>query len=637
MATEDNKPQKSEDIDINVKVSVNGNQNVINGKVVDAHITGTSGPTATTTTTTTTTVTSTGISNATSNTVVSTENSAETTTGKTEHAPGLSLTDLKDYYNKHGNSAEATYEYLTNYIKENRDNPEIIQNTANLLLSDANQMYDSSQKHADVGKTPAETLGKMLSTNDGEELSALICGTIHGFVMDAFHDAGVPAVLVGGKESENHATLMFQRSDGKYVWGDYSSSMVVEADNIKDAVREVYKKSGKLESSGYISLWDNNGSYQEFALRDEAAFGNQMDKRDYNGNSPFDHAVAQKTSLDADIQVGTNGNLNAELGGTLAQQKDNKDVATTVTLGVKNNPGETSCFEQSQSVGIKVDHDVNIHKSDTKQVYVQSTTIASYTKGKVDSQSYDINNSKTAASGSNGAVASKMTIGTQTSENVSVFTHIETGVENKVIDKGNTSLSTVLEGSTSIGGTMSVKDGLGFFGDARVGTAAGVKFDTQNKNTAFTGSISGGPVADLRYNTNSKLCSGVQLGAQMQASTGIVYKPNDNVQIGAEASAFTTLTPTSKDTGASGSVWGAYTPAGSNTTVYGSVFASTQQQYLTIGGFNEKTENTTVLAATLGAQLNNKWSVEAGYTRIDDNLNPTRNNNIVSIGAKYTF
>lgn len=630
---DDNK-KKSEDIDVNVRVSVDGNHNIVNGKVVDAQIIKT-------------------------NTYYETPGAdgktpyseLGQTIKTTEHAKGLGLTDLKEYYNTHGKSAEATYEYLTNYIKENRDNPEIIQNTASLLLGDAEGMYDSSQNRTEVGGTPAETLGKMLSTNDGEELNGLICGTIHGFVMDAFHDAGVSAVLVGGKQSENHATLMYQRSDGKYVWGNYSKSMVIEADNIKDAVREVYKKSGELESSGYITLWDNNGSYQEFALKDEAAFGNQMDKRDYNGKSPFDHSVAPKTSLDANINVGTNGNLSAEIGGTIAQQKDNKDVATTVTLGVKNNPNETSCFEQSQSVGVKVDHNVNIDKSDTKQVYVQSTTIASYTKGKVGSQTYTNNNPETTATqtvpvtntgsgiGSSQTIsvssdASSVTLGGQTSENVSLFTHVEAGVENKVIDKGNTTLSTVVQGSTSVGGTMSVKDGFGFFGDARVGTAAGVKLDTKNQTTAFTGSLSGGPVADFKLNNNY---GGVQVGAQIQAQTGVTYKPNDNLQLGAGASAFTTLTPTSKDTGASGTVWGTYTPAGTDTAVYGSVFASTQQQHLTVGGFNDRTENTTVLAATLGAQLNNKWSVEAGYTRIDDKLNPTRNNNIVSVGAKYTF
>lgn len=634
MTSQDNKPKKSEDIDVNVNLSVNGNHNIVNGKVVDAQQVRTE--------TVYTTVVTTAKNHYTNSdgTIITmgndTENSAGTTSETKEHVSGLGLSDLKEYYTTHGESAEATYEYLTNYIKENRDNPEILQNTANLLLNDANQMYDYSQKQDEVGKTPAETLEKMLTTKDGEEVRALICGTIHGFVMDAFHDAGVPAVLVGGKQTENHATLMYQRSDGKYVWGNYGKSMVIEAQNIKDAVREVYKKSGELESCGYISLWDNNGSYQEFALKDEAAFGNQMDKRDYNGKSPFDHSVAQKTSLDADIQAGTNGNLNAELGGTLAHQTDKKDIATTVTLGVKNTPGETSCFEQSQSVGVKVEHNTNTYKSDTKQVYFQSTTIASYTKGKTGTTEYNIltpdpkDKSKSVVDGT-------VNTGGNTSENVSLFTHLEAGVENKVIDKGNTALSTVIQGATTVGGTISPKDGLGAFGDARVGAKAGLKLDTQNETTAFTASISGGSVADYKEGTGKNHLGGVQFGAELQASAGVTYKPNDNVQIGGGASAFTTLTPTSKDTGVSGTVFGSYKPADSNVTVYGSVFASKQQQHLTVGGFNEQTENSSVLAATLGAQLNKKWSVEAGYTRVNDALNQTRNNNIISVGAKYTF
>ncbi|MBD8972427.1 MAG: hypothetical protein EGQ63_01115, partial [Clostridiales bacterium] len=52
--------------------------------------------------------------------------------------------------------------------------------------------------------------------------------------MDAFRD-GYGKMNGAG----NHATLLYQVDDNKYVFNNYSQQLTVEANNIKDAIREV--------------------------------------------------------------------------------------------------------------------------------------------------------------------------------------------------------------------------------------------------------------------------------------------------------------------------------------------------------------------------------------------------------------
>ncbi len=106
-------------------------------------------------------------------------------------APGLNLDDLRAIQKENGGSTVKTYEYLMNYIKENKDNPQIIQNTISKLLSNFSAMYDLDKTHAKVGSNQLEVWDKILNTEDGNELDSFICGTIHDSIGQLLEDCGI--------------------------------------------------------------------------------------------------------------------------------------------------------------------------------------------------------------------------------------------------------------------------------------------------------------------------------------------------------------------------------------------------------------------------------------------------------------
>ena len=89
--------------------------------------------------------------------------------------------------------------------------------------------------------------------------------------------------------------------------------------------------------------------------------------------------------------------------------------------------------------------------------------------------------------------------------------------------------------------------------------------------------------------------------------------------------------------GVQGGVSAAFKPADSNVILYTDAGAGLYRQKITIGGFNEQTENKTNFSIGLGAQLNPKTSVSFRYNREHDALNKTRSNSSVTIGTRITF
>ncbi len=135
-----------------------------------------------------------------------------------------SIIKLKNYYCDSGNSIDKTYDYLIGEIKAN---PKNVSNLiANLCGSIVSTLYDHEYGHEDFGDAK-NTLEAMLRCKDEEELKGLICMGIHEFGMQLLHECNIPAVVLCGAvdwESngiKNHATLLYQRPDGKFVYNDY--------------------------------------------------------------------------------------------------------------------------------------------------------------------------------------------------------------------------------------------------------------------------------------------------------------------------------------------------------------------------------------------------------------------------------
>ena len=133
------------------------------------------------------------------------------------------------------------------------------------------------------------------------------------------------------------------------------------------------------------------------------------------------------------------------------------------------------------------------------------------------------------------------------------------------------------------------------------------------------------------------MCFSVQPGVKFNASSSAVIKPNQNFEIGAGVKAGAAVTTVDKDFCVSGNVSAAYKPGDSKIVIYGDANAGLYRQKITVGGFNEQTENKTYFSIGAGAQLNPRTSVSLRYTNERDALNKTRNNSSVTIGTKITF
>ena len=257
---------------------------------------------------------------------------------------------------------------LKNFIIENKDtNPDLVQIAISHLLDNAEHYYDKgtdnwlhisgfTRKHQ--GNSSEEMLLKLMNTKNSECLSGFVCSTISEFGMHVLEECGINAVMLCGDGGDsNHTTLLWQRSDGKFVQNDYGFSHLLNATNIKDAAREVYKNNLGLSTNGYIYFVDEHGSYQEFSMKEEAVWGRELDKRDYNNQSVFNHNVNSKSSINGNVHFSNRGAVEAEVSGSLAYQNEDKTKSkeTTFALGYKKS-GVTSLADSSVSIGGKVEH-----------------------------------------------------------------------------------------------------------------------------------------------------------------------------------------------------------------------------------------------------------------------------------------
>lgn len=578
---------------------------------------------------------------------------------------GIGVDDLKKFYNEHNQSAKETYEYLTNYIKENKDNPKVLKGTIDHLLGNFSDMYDGNKNHNNVGANQEEVLDKILNTNEAETLDNFICSTIHEFAMKTLQDAGINAVMISGKMNRagNHATLLYQVDDNKYVFNNYNQQLTIEANNIKDAIREVYKKSGNLKNFGYITLQDGSKmSYQEFALREESVFGKEMDKRDYNSNTPFSSDVSGKTTIKANVEFSSQGNISAVAEGTIVKNDDNSKSELGISLGYKNN-SETSLFQNSTSVGAKATYKKETEKNDDTTTYCDTKIVSTYTKGNLNNIQYtnsrDLDKeaiysqieSQMKEAGYSADVLEnvKKTINDIPIFNKSIalfntaptyisnFLKANFGIKKDLVKSDKTTVTNATQTSLYGGvvvGLESNGSGIGIGGDARIALEDGVQVKNQVGKYTFENTLNAGVVGDLKY-TSGKQQGGVMFGTKLNASTSATYNEK-NWNIGGEASIYNVTTPSAVERGGNiGFKGGIQTNSGMN--IFGQANVGIETQNLRVGGFNEQTENKVRFNTTVGVQINPNTTVMASYNQTKDKLNTTRNNNTFNIGVKVSL
>lgn len=564
----------------------------------------------------------------------------------------LSLDDVRTFYKNNDCSAEKTYDYLKNYIIENKDNPAVLQAVAESVLGNLESIYDSTQEHKKVGESQTDILDKIMNTPENGELSGMICGPIHEFVMNTLHDCGINAAMLMGKNEENHVTLLYQRSDGKYVFNNYGTTAIIDADNIKDAARTVLKHSPQLDSCGYITIADSENSYQEFAFRDEAAFGHEMDKRDYNDRMPSDFNTAKKSSLTADINTSSLGSISVRTTGTMAHSDDSRSTEASVALEYRNT-AESSMFANSQSIGLRGEYKALNQNDSNTETFFDIKGIASYTKGdkpcfvqtlSQDNNQYLSNRFYNTIDPKNhreeGPEITENDLiwqsGTVETKNISVFVNGSAGMENTLIETDNLRLTNTSECSAYIGGTAAIDTGTGIFGDMRLLAENELRLQNRAGDFSFDNSINAGITGDLKLNTAAVF--GLQPGVKLNAASSVSYKPEgENFEIGAGIRGYGVLSSPAKDRGVSANIYSSIKPDGSEITYYGAVSGTLEKQNLNMGGFNHLTENNSTVSAVIGAKINPKTALNFSYSHHSDALNKSRNNSAVSIGACINF
>lgn len=531
---------------------------------------------------------------------------------------GITLDDLHTFYVEHNNSGEETYQYFTNYLNENKNNPEVINNTVSSILAELVTKYDKTNiEHGEVGGNQAEYLSTVFSTGKGEETNALICGTIHNFLRDSLQDAGIEAVTVIGADNSyqkgftNHACLLYKNSDGTYQFNNYGKSATIEANNIKDAVYTVHKETGLLESGGQITLHDKNNSYQEYALSESSAYGNLMDKRDYNAQSPFDNPVSTKTGIDAYGNVSTTGNIKGGGEATFSTQTDNSAQSTIVGIEYRHS-GENAEFYNSNSIGIKGSFAKTKALNETNALTYDINGIFSHTKGELGGNVEDMSYESLMLKGS-------------------------VGVQTQIYGTENTNIYNSGKASLISTGVLGHSNHYSSSYDARLILEDGISISNNQTNQNFNGNISGGVVIDTQQDNNGMK---PVIGGKLNIGTGYTVKANDNLLISANAEAYSVFTKASTDSGVQANVGAIWTNPNSDSKincVFGTVGASAESQNLHIGKFTQLTEKNVTFQATAGMKVGKNTRVSLNYSQHNDTLNPTKNTKTfgVSVGVKF--
>ena len=570
--------------------------------------------------------------------------------------------DLSDYIdnpislNNIKNSSELgdTYNYLTSYINANKNNPEVLANSLSYLLSDFLKLYDHNTAHISMGNSQQEILDKILATPEGKELKGFICRTMHEFVMTALHDCGIDAAIIaGGADGANHATLLYQLEDNKYIWNNYGIKLVIEASNIKDAMAQIYKQSGWLHSGGYYHINDNSCSYQEFALTKEAAFGDKMDKRDYIKYTPFDNKPNSKnTDIQVNVGISNQRNIIAETGTSFNFDKNKRRAELSLDFEYKKT-NDSPLFNNSESVGADIGYK-HTHKTNRGNLFFNTSLTTAYTVGETSPISYtnqyqgaisdmekDIidraaeNNVKIDAESLSFDVYETYAYDSQKQEYLSTFINVGAGYSSQLKSSDNMAVSQAFQCSFLSGKTRGLNTS-SYYKDSRIIAEEGINFQNRSGEFTFDNTISTGIGADLRYTGGEQKLTW-QPVVKLNAVSGVEYDNSDNFKLSVQGRGYMTAGPAVKETGFEAGIFTQYRPNGSNISFWGKVNTVFENQRLTIGGFNEKTENKVGLNFSAGALINPNLSVYTGYNRNIDKLNSRENYSTFTVGCKLNF
>lgn len=651
--SKDKETKDNLNMDINVNVSYVDESDIVNGHIIPTELSGNA--------------------SITSNINLNGTRVEFNTTYSNEEKSGYNLQDwIADYQN--GTSSEDILNKIKDSVKQN---PQII---AQYMSSMSDMFYDHYKKHHNTGTNAQEMLDIMLNTPADRKIDGFVCMNIHEFGMRVLNEIGIEAVCLCGKaeDSENHATLLYKNENGKYTFVNYGQISEIQAPNIKEAAREVYRNSAILESCGYITFIGDKGSYQEFAFRDEAIWGKEMDKRDYNSSTIFGHNIQEKSSIDINASLSNHLSSEITLGTTILNSKENTTKQYSLDLGFKQQHNrKTSLADGSTSIGAKFTYDAI--KKETKlgdlkygtKAIVSETILnfkdmscryftpsekirESLTLTKEDALSvleesgFDTSSPDTEfvisqiLNQHNSLVPSvidplekKGNILKNKSYNTSILSRSYINSSGTIYKDQNNEISRFNEINGLVGATADFSGEAACFGDIQIGTEHGLQTKNKIHNTVFQNEVSIGAIGNLKLRGGNEIPS-IMAGGKFNFASSIHSKPAQNIAFGARVSGYAIPTNAYTDLGASANAYVSYKPKGTSTAIFGAANVGYKQQTIHLG-FNEQCENQTVFGGTLGVDIKNKTKIALSYQGLKDKINPTRNNSQVSLNATFNL
>ena len=577
----------------------------------------------------------------------------------------LTINNLRDYYKQHNKSIDDTYNYLVSFIKDNKDNPEVVQQTISSILGSLQVHYDKKENSGGAGSTK-EVLEKCINTNNNVMIEGLICGPIAELAVDVLKDSGIQAAIVPQVYNTRHAILVYKQGENQYVFNNYDKNIVLRANNIKDAISEYSKKEGIAHSPGAKRLLDGDSTYSEYAYKDSAYRGEELSKHTYNSESAFAHnPIHSGTGIDASVVTTNLGSLSADVTGNIV--KNNSQYSASLGFVKK---GESTMFLNSTSVGGKFAYNKVTNKNNST-TFLGIENITTVISGEHGGSTYTNSNLNKIAR-DNILMEFDKEI-----ENLDISMYSKEDQEKirQQILKERQSMSQVIEGdyfhqeptinkSTNLatfikgeygknitfkeskdtqynfgyklsGNILYSTDNSKFgnnSGDYRIIAEGGLGIANKGDKYQLQAGASGGVFVEY----NEPIAGGFNIfsaGTKLNVDGQLEYRPSNNSVIGVSASIYDAIAPSSNNYGGIGNIYAA--AKFNNITFRANGGVEVQQEKIKLG-FNEKTEDNLTLNVQLSGKKG-KTTVYGGVQHHIDNLNKTRNYTGAVIGVKQVF
>lgn len=491
-----------------------------------------------------------------------------------------SAIDFVDYY-QNGHSAQETYDYLRQYICENKDNSERIKSIVSSILALEYTTYDKNNGHGPITATNAEIFEKFLQ---GKETPNSVCSTIHDFMRDTLESCGIPAVVIAGhgvKNPEGHAALLYKlpgTSDNTYVWNNYGEPVQIKASNVIAAAKEVYKKGYSISAASFLTLFGSDSQfYEEYGFK-EAAFGDEIDARETNKIGTFTNPkVNESSSFQTTPRYDQYGFI---LTSDLIQKVgDNTQVSGDIQYRVNN---DSPMYNSSYSIGGKIGGTL-----DAEHFKLNGEALINYIEGESDVL--------------NGWAPLKRT------QNMTFMQEVSAESEMNLYQDPSLKIAAGIKATEKSG------HNIGFPTTSFRGILeGGVRAEYSNGNFGLTSSLSGGYNMDLIRKDCINNDTAFTYTPKVNFNGTMQYRTNNYTTITGNLSGYYAKDNVLEHYGGSIGFNANYQPS-SNTNLYGGVSGEIEKKHLNIGLFDETILNQATLAATGGVKLAKSFGMNIKY------------------------